>query len=454
MRYNKSSKSSIIYISIIISIIQLLSSFNLIKSTIFLPFTTKVKKPDSDPFFSLYLSTNFEIGTPPQSISAEIDFQEMDFHLSYTRRYIPFTYNKSLSKTYINTTNYHISTDNFLSGCRANETFYFYINEQLSKKKEYKNIPFFMSTASNQKFGAVLGFEISWKGLRNFVVSLKYGKAINSYTWTMNFNDINNGLLIIGDEPHIYNNVIYDENKLKYTKLYKESNYYSWSFEFNKILSGNYIFYNNEKILLGVIRPDISGMVAPQEYYENIKNNFFDRYLINDVCKEIFVYEKNISITSFYNEEKIKYIKIECSENMFDGNDINKFPILNFVNIPLNFSFIFKGNDLFMKNEDKYIFQIYLSNVSHWYLGRLFLYKYQLIFNEDNKLIIIISFFFIFLFLMLYKRISFLFFNKNKKTAKELEDDFTYKNSINNDDDDNDNDIKDNNKNKEKTLFD
>ena len=77
---------------------------------------------------------------------------------------------------------------------------------------------------------------------KKFCCKFKYAKAINSYTWTLSFNDINNGLLIIGDEPHTYDNS-FDENKLRYTKIYKENNLLSWCFEFNKILSGNNIDY-------------------------------------------------------------------------------------------------------------------------------------------------------------------------------------------------------------------
>ena len=55
----------------------------------------------------------------------------------------------------------------------------------------------------------------------------------------MQFNSLNDGVLIVGNEPHVYNNSIYDENKLKYTKIYKESNLFSWCFEFNKIMSGD-----------------------------------------------------------------------------------------------------------------------------------------------------------------------------------------------------------------------
>ena len=78
----------------------MLSNINNINSIIYLPFETKTKDFSTDNFFSQYLSTYFEMGTPPQFIEAELDFQEMDFHLSYTRRYITFSYNKSLSSTY------------------------------------------------------------------------------------------------------------------------------------------------------------------------------------------------------------------------------------------------------------------------------------------------------------------------------------------------------------------
>ena len=435
-------------------VIIISSNFKYIDSVIYLPFKTKTKYFSSDEFFSEYLSTNFEIGIPPQNIEAEIDFQEIDFHLSYTRKYIYLSYNKSLSKTYINTTNYRISTNNFLSGCRANETFHFFDTNDLKRKKEYKNIPFFMSTSGNYKFGAVLGLAISWKGFRSFIYSLKYGGVIDSYTWTLQFNSLNDGFLIIGNEPHIYNNSFYDENKLKYTKIYKESNLFSWCFEINKIFSGNDLInlnINDKNIQLGIIRPEIGGIIAPWEYYENIKINYFGKYINNNICKEKGIFEKNISNNDYYNEEKIEYYKIECLKEKFNDLDMNNLPVLKIMNIPLNYSFCFSGNDLFLKENDEYIFQVYISNISYWYLGRLFLYKYQLIFNEDNKLIgfytgkkeidetnknnnffkvsliVIISLFGIFLFFVFYKKIKIIILKNSKKNAKELEEDFSYK---------------------------
>ena len=183
-----------------------------------------------------------------------------------------------------------------------------------------------------------------------------------------------------------------------------------------------------------------------------MKDNYFNNYLENNICKELSILDKNISNNDFYNEQKIEYYKIECLSDNFDIKDINNLPNLKLINIPFNYTFIFSGNDLFLKEDNKYIFQVFFANVSYWYIGRLFLYKYQLIFNEDNNLIgfytgkkekniikntnffqivlfIIISLFCLFLLFIFYKKIKIMLLKNDKKKAKELEDDFSYKKS-------------------------
>ena len=420
------------------------SFFCNIKPLVVLPFNIKIKNEEADEFFSKYISTKFEIGEPPQNIDAEINFQESDFQLTYTRKYMPFSYNKSKSITYKNTTLYRITTNNFIAGCKANETFYFFTDENIKIKQKFENIPFFMATNADKLFNAILGFELTGMGMRGFVSSLKYAKAINSYTWTLKFKSLDEGLLIIGEEPHFYNQS-YDENKLKYTKIYITKTFLSWSISFSSIIIGELIDKNH---LIGIISPDILGFIAPEEYFEYLNKLFFNKYYNEKICQKIEIFEKNISNNEYYNEQKIIYYKIECKRNKFTINDINIFPKLQFKNIPLNFSFAFNGIDLFKEEEEKYVFQIYISDIKYWYIGRKFLYKYQLIFNEDNKLIgfytgmknsinkeknntfkiiliLFFSFCFLFLIFIIFKKFRFL--NKNKNYAKELEEDFRYK---------------------------
>ena len=440
------------YIFSFLSLIFIIFSSNQskINGLIVLPFNIKIKNENDDEFFSKYLSTKFEIGVPPQNIEAEINFQESDFFLCYTRKHISLSYNKSKSNTYRNTTLYRISTKNFIAGCRATETFYFYNDEKLVRKQKYENIPFFMSTNSDKLFGGILGFEYSDKGLRGFVASLKNAKVINSYTWTLKFNSNDEGLLIIGEEPHLYSNS-YDGNKLKYTKLYLYQNLFSWSIYFNSILTGELI---DKNYLIGIIRPDIKGFISPEKYFENLYAIFFRKYFNDKICEKIEIIDKNISNNDYYDEQVMKFYKIQCDKNKFSINDIKLFPSLKFMSITLNYTFIFEGKDLFYENNEKYIFQIYISDIKYWILGRIFLYKYQLIFNEDNKLIgfytdmnasnsnnrngliffeiiiiIIVSIFSLFLLFILYKKIRLI--NKIKNYANELEEDFSYKKNDN-----------------------
>ena len=430
--------------SFILLLIINISNLLKISALIVLPFNIKIQNEQNDEFFSKYISTKFEIGEPPQSIEADINFQESDFQLSYTRKYMPYSYNKSQSRTYINTTLYRITTKNFLSGCKANETFYFYKEEELKNKQKYENIPFFMPTNADKLFNAILGFDLSSMGMRGFVASLKNAKAINSYTWTLKFNSLENGLLIIGNEPHIYDHS-YDESKLKYTKIYISKNLYAWSCTFSSIKIGEIVDKNH---LIAIFRPDIKGLIAPEDYFENLNKTFLNKYINDKICQKIEIYEKNISNNDYYDNQKMKFYKIECDKNKFNANDANRFPSLQFINIPLNYSFIFKGNELFKEEKDKFIFQIYIGDIDYWYFGRIFLLKYQMIFNEDSKLIgfysgmkeignnksniilkiilvLLFFLFFIILVIVLFMKISQL--NKNKKYANELDDDISYK---------------------------
>ena len=164
--------------------------------------------------------------------------------------------------------------------------------------------------------------------------------------------------------------------------MYK--NYFSWSISFSNVIYGELIYKKN---IIGIIRPDIKGLIAPLDYYENLEKMYLKAYLENNICQKIEIYEKNITNNDYFDEQKMLFYKIECDKNEFSLDKIENFPVLKFINIPLNYSFNFHGKDLFKEENNKYIFQIYISDIKFWYIGRLFLYKYQFIYNEDNKLI-------------------------------------------------------------------
>ena len=68
--------------------------------------------------------------------------------------------------------------------------------------------------------------------------------------------------------------------------------------------------------------------------------------------------------------------------------NISKLKNLTFIDKKLNMTFEFDYNDLFELHGDKYYFLVLMrKGIDIWFLGKPFFKKYQLIFNQDNKVI-------------------------------------------------------------------
>ena len=114
---------------------------------------------------------------------------------------------------------------------------------------------------------------------------------------------------------------------------------------------------------------------------------------------------------------------------------------MKFYNIEMKYYFELNYNDLFIKEDDKYYFIIAFFNyeINYWILGRPFLKKFQIIFDQEKKLIgfyqkeinfsilILILLGIVIIILILY--IMKFALKKNKRIkANELLDDFDYSN--------------------------
>ena len=198
--------------------------------------------------------------------------------------------------------------------------------------------------------------------------------------------------------------------------------------------------------MIGKISPKVLEIFGSYEYIIKIEEIFFDKYKENYICSRIF--------DEVDGEDVFRFI---CDKKLFNKNDINLFPNLTLINVELNFSFIFTGNDLFMEKNDKIYFLI-ISKVGmtqgEWNLGRIFLYKYQFVMDYDNKLIgiykesmgkkeeeniieknkydIIILILIVFLvvifiaMLIIFALIKKDFWKNRKKRISEIDDDFLY----------------------------
>lgn len=194
-----------------------------------------------------------------------------------------------------------------------------------------------------------------------------------TFRYNLNINEGNNydGLFIIGIES-LEKNKNKNELITIYTKLTECGNILEWKFPIDELYIGNYFYeINNEEIKFDT---DIEGFEIPKIFLDKLNEKYFDRYFTKKICESEMVAE-------YY---KIIY----CNSDKFMENDIEKFPKIIFYKYKIGFNFSFTGKELFFKKDKKYFFRM-ITNTKNiekdFKVGRLFLKKYQVIFNSDEK---------------------------------------------------------------------
>lgn len=414
-----------------------------INNIIVLPFEIKSKpKQNLDDVNEYYIYSTFDMGEPSQKINCELNFDISDYFMTYTPNNVEPTFNSSLSKTFVHTSRNRISSSKFKRGFWASENFYFYTDLECKNKEKFEEVNVVYPDEENKLTACEIGLQSrhSFSKYQSIMHVLKSKQIINNYIWTMKFNSLNNGVIIIGAAPHEYDSVRYNASELKYVNTFSDSDKLYWCLYFKYDPASNYTLSQNIKVR---ISPKILGVVATYYYLSAVEELYFKKYYDKKVCEK--------KIVSFGNSN---YFKIICSKEDFTSRDIDQFPSLNLHNIAFNYSFVLNGKELFTEEDDKIEFQILIeiaSSKTEWKLGRIFLLKYQIVFDDDNSLIgfykpnikennnigekigiIILKVFmlclaiivFLFLAFLFYKKISLL--TKRKKMANELEDDFMY----------------------------
>ena len=240
--------------------------------------------------------------------------------------------------------------------------------------KKIEKIKFNYEEKINEIYNcAKISLQIFKNNYNNFIFQLKKLGYIDNYSWTIKFIENNTnfeGYLIIGDYPHIYESKIYDEIDLRTTlNNVAES---GWNLEFKNI------YFNDTSLthyMTGIISFSTLGIIGTEEYKSKIGPDFFRYYIDKNIC--------------FEDSSSTHYFIYYCKSNLFNKTDINKFPILKFYHYQYNYNFSFSGEDLFMESNGYYYFMIVFDryNYRQWTLGKLFLQKYQLIYNPDSKMI-------------------------------------------------------------------
>ena len=342
--------------------------------------------------FNNIIYVNLSIGTPPQIVPFALNMNSQTFTV-YEK-----VFNKNLSSTYKELSKLENLDDNedISSGMKSLDI--------LNINNQKKEINFIFSDEIKFKdypFG-ILGLLIPnniQDGLYPFFNSLKKGKIINSFTWSLKyFNNIsllntisanknNNkiiGEFIFGNDPHYYEEDKSRYNKSQLIKINPLSSYdLSWDIRFDNIYLSLKLNQNNiqaSKIISINLNgrtkliPEIGFIFIPKEFNYLLKRQFFEKYFKENICK------------SKINDEF--YEQIECSKNSFFN--ISSFPDIYFEHKEFETNFTLNYEDLFIhdKLKDKYIFLMLNDKfISGWIFGSIFLRKYQLIFNQDSKTI-------------------------------------------------------------------
>ena len=364
---------------------------------------------------TIYSEVN--IGEPKQTVNIIISMKRSSFYLleGFCPNDISTFYDSKKSTTFKNSSfcTQNFNNINFICDIKEKINFYDNINLQSNTTIDEINIafgnglpPYIRNTNVNSICG-YLGFSLMNKDISNlsnrFLLFLKFFNKIKEYIWTFHFFDKNNkndllykinnnnyhnheGLLIIGILPHNYDNQNFNESNYK-SSLNENRGYISkWELKFYEI----YIIQNNNKIKInnyfqGEIDIETNYIISTKEYFDLIKDNFFNNYINKKICiNETFEVGKN-----FYNLNNDYYEVISCDINSFDENEIKKFPTLNFFHLKYNFTFSFNYKELFKTIYNKEFFLITTSKINEnfWTFGKLFMKKYQFIFNTDKTTI-------------------------------------------------------------------
>ena len=336
--------------------------------------------------FHNYLYVNLSIGTPPQIIPFHLDINSQSFYVS--KKY----FNRTASSTYeqISKTETTYSNENVISGFNSIDI--------LNINGEAKKVNFIFETKHNKDNDiGCIGLLVPTKihpDVYSFSASLISAGFINSFIWTLKFDNTLSpldmilgdeskilGELIIGDDPHNYeeDKNLYNHKKiLQLTPLWTKDDLY-WDVSFDSVfLTFKEKMIENDKEVTKIeligdnvveLNPDIGFIVGPEKFYHYVNKHFFRKY--GRICHQ-------------YRMDRTLFRVLECKNT--ESFDISSFPDLSFQVEDITFTLTYK--DLFILDTklNKYIFLIMQEGYTFdWVLGRLFLNKFQLIFNERSK---------------------------------------------------------------------
>ena len=224
----------------------------------------------------------------------------------------------------------------------------------------------------------------------NFVKQLKSNyKIIETFDISFKYNSESEGVIIIGQEPHLYDPENYFEMQYRIYGANGGESLYDWYLfpdtsyiSLKKEINGTIEIINEPiKIMRALkIKFDFGLILGTDEYRKMIKKIFFDNLITEEKC-----FEENIKKEK-YGEIFIYYCDKKLTEDLIQ----NEFPSIYFNVKQFNKTFELTYKDLFREKDGKLYFLIYFDSSNYgpfFTVGSIFLKKYFFTFNQDTKMI-------------------------------------------------------------------
>jgi len=295
-------------------------------------------------------------------------------------------YNSNISGSYRFIDECYFSIRDFLSiknRC-GNESIFLSQKNNIKDNDSIKPIYFYIRFQELEEFDhrpAIIGFNY----YNNFISELKGKREISSYDFSFKYtNDKeDNGELIIGDLPHIYDSENYQEKNLRSAKIIKAPTV-DWGITFDIYLSSKNA-NKNEFILNveenGFFYIEEFFITGSQKYFTYIEENFFKKYIDQNICIR-YSHNKAYYLETFF------YFICSIDDDNKRKEFFNEFPDLILSQREMDYKFRLTAEDLFTIIPDgkRILFNVdFVYHSNKWILGKPFLKKYQLIFNSDSN---------------------------------------------------------------------
>ena len=330
--------------------------------------------------------TNLEIGTPRQKVNFYFDITHSKINL--TDKGCP---NKNLFKRN-HSSSFQIafelepSEQDNNTKYLALDSLFFNNNLNLTKTLTISEYPFYYSANISQNNVDLCGY--IGLSILQYDIYNSGSQQVKYYSDELKKlgagQDDDFSFLHYNNQDYLIFNVFLQS---EFPELFKDVEHVSWvhpmmrakSYELYWEISMKEIYYNNvhsKNFITCEFNPLFELILGTSDFKINITKDFFNQYINSDICSM---------------KEYKGFQVFECKEEKFTNKDIKKFPTIYFSNLGINHIFELKSEELFIKMNNKWYFEIVFPivdlDVEKWILGRIFMRKYPIKFSPFSRLI-------------------------------------------------------------------